>query len=95
MLEAEARRRGVEGVEEPILFQSKVVTTVRKYSDVLLIFLLKGLRPRRYNIEAYQRAMELRAILDGMEQLKAQADELEQVRVLATGQDRTFSRRTR
>ena len=62
---------------------------------MLLIFLLKGLRPQRYNIEAYQRAMELRAILDGMEQLKAQADELGQVRVLATGQDRTFSRRTR
>ena len=30
VLEAEVRRRGVEGVEEPILFQGKVVTTVRK-----------------------------------------------------------------
>jgi hypothetical protein len=93
VLEAEARRRGVEGVEEPVYYQGEKVGAVRRYSDTLLIFLLKGLRPQRYNIEAHQRAMELRAILDGMEQLKAQADEIEQARVPATGPDRTLSRR--
>jgi hypothetical protein len=66
-LEAEARRRAIEGVNEPVVHQGKVsgvwvnhageqVTegtpgakliplTVKKYSDTLLIFLLKGRRP--------------------------------------------------
>lgn len=47
-LEQEARRRAVEGVEEPIFYQGKKVGTVQKYSDTLLIFLLKGARPEKY-----------------------------------------------
>ena len=43
---AEAWRRATEGVEEPIMHQGQVVTTVRKYSDLLLIFLLKSARLR-------------------------------------------------
>lgn len=48
-LEAEARRRAVEGVERPV-FNSKgeKVGAVRKYSDTLLIFLLKGANPEKY-----------------------------------------------
>jgi hypothetical protein len=46
--EAEAWRRAVEGVERPIVSGGKVVTTVREYSDALLIFLLKGRRPAKY-----------------------------------------------
>jgi len=48
VLEDEAVRRAHEGVEEPIFQGGRRVGTVRKYSDVLLIFLLKGLRPDRY-----------------------------------------------
>jgi hypothetical protein len=48
VLEAEAWRRAVEGVERPIVSGGKVVTTVREYSDTLLIFLLKGRRPEKY-----------------------------------------------
>ncbi len=49
VLEAEAFRRAVEGVEEPTgWYMGEPGGTVRKYSDVLLIFLLKGLRPDRY-----------------------------------------------
>jgi len=55
VLEAEAARRAVEGVEEPIVVGGKVVKGDdgkplyrRKYSDVLLIFLLKGARPDKY-----------------------------------------------
>lgn len=49
LLEAEARRRAVEGVEEPAgWYQGKPGGTVTKYSDTLLIFLLKGARPEKY-----------------------------------------------
>jgi hypothetical protein len=48
-LETEARRRAVEGVDEPAgWFQGTAGGVVRKYSDTLLIFLLKGARPEKY-----------------------------------------------
>ena len=36
------------GVEQPVFYKGEVCGLVRKYSDVLLIFLLKGLRPEVY-----------------------------------------------
>ncbi len=49
LLEAEAYRRAVEGVEEPVgWYKGRAGGMVRKYSDTLLIFLLKGLRPEKY-----------------------------------------------
>lgn len=47
-LEGEARRRAVDGVEEPVYQGGKQVGTVTRYSDTLLIFLLKGAKPRKY-----------------------------------------------
>lgn len=52
-LEAEAYRRAVEGVEEPLIGrvakdQDGVITTVRKYSDGLLTLLLKAHRPDKF-----------------------------------------------
>lgn len=47
-LEGEARRRAVEGVEDVVWFQGRAVGKVRKYSDILLIFLLKGALPNKY-----------------------------------------------
>jgi hypothetical protein len=47
-LEQEARRRAVEGVSEPVFYQGEKVGTVQKYSDTLLIFLMKGVRPEKY-----------------------------------------------
>lgn len=47
-LEAEAIRRAYEGVEQPIYYQGEEVGQVRKYSDTLLIFLLKGSKPEKY-----------------------------------------------
>ena len=47
-LEAEARRRAQVGVEEPVHFQGKRIDTIRRYSDTLLIFLLKARRPDTY-----------------------------------------------
>ncbi len=47
-LESEARRRAIEGVEEPVFFQGEKVGSKLKYSDTLLIFLMKGERPEKY-----------------------------------------------
>lgn len=47
-LEAEARRRAVEGYEEPVFHKGEVCGTVQKYSDTLLIFLMKGAMPEKY-----------------------------------------------
>ena len=47
-LESEARRRAEEGVDEPVFYKGKECGVIRKYSDTLLIFLLKGGRPERY-----------------------------------------------
>lgn len=47
-LETEARRRAVEGVEEPVFYKGEECGTVRKYSDTLLIFLLNGAKPEKY-----------------------------------------------
>lgn len=47
-LEREARRRAIEGTEEPVYQGGREVGTIRKFSDVLLIFLLKGARPQKY-----------------------------------------------
>ena len=59
ILEAEATRRAVEGVEEPTGWYKGVPGGyIRKYSDTLLIFLLKGLRP-----EVYRDRMEVRGLL--------------------------------
>lgn len=48
-LEDEAMRRAVEGVEKPVgWYQGRPGGYVREYSDKLLIFLLKGMRPAKY-----------------------------------------------
>lgn len=47
-LEKEAYRRAHEGVDEPVFYKGELVTTVRKYSDILLMFLLKGAAPDKY-----------------------------------------------
>lgn len=75
VLEQEARRRAVDGVDEPIVHQGQISgdwidpetnmpchpdtpgaqfrpLTVKRYSDTLLIFLLKGAMPHRYREKA-------------------------------------------
>ncbi len=47
-IEAEAVRRAISGVEETYYYQGKECGTVRKYSDQLLMFLLKNRFPERY-----------------------------------------------
>lgn len=47
-LELEARRRAATGVLEPVYYQGQKVGSVRRYSDTLLIFLLKAHRPEKF-----------------------------------------------
>jgi hypothetical protein len=86
LLEAEARLRATEGVEEPIIGrvgkdQDGVITTVRKKSDTLLIFLLKGRRP-----EVFRERAEVRHTggvnVSGIDLSKLSAAELAQVEAL-------------
>ncbi|MDA8219400.1 MAG: hypothetical protein M0Z94_17490 [Dehalococcoidales bacterium] len=47
-LEEEARRRAVEGTSKPVYQGGQLVGHIQEYSDTLLIFLLKGLKPDTY-----------------------------------------------
>lgn len=47
-IEDEAKIRAIEGVEEEVYFKGEMVGTVRKFSDFLLTFLLKGNFPYKY-----------------------------------------------
>ena len=50
----EARRRAVDGWEEPVFQKGIQVGVTRKYSDILLMFLLKGARPHVYRDANHQ-----------------------------------------
>lgn len=47
-IELEARRRAVEGVDEPVFYQGTQCGTVRKYSDSLMGLLLRAHKPEKY-----------------------------------------------
>lgn len=47
-IEDEAKIRAVEGVAEEVYFKGEMVGTIRKFSDFLLTFLLKGNFPYKY-----------------------------------------------
>jgi hypothetical protein len=48
VLEREAQRRAVLGTTEPVFYKGEVVGAVQKYSDLLLIFLMKARQPEKY-----------------------------------------------
>ncbi len=52
MLETEADRRGMHGTEKPVFYLGEVAGHIRQYSDTLLIFRLKALRPDVYRERA-------------------------------------------
>ena len=47
-LEREARRRALEGTEESVYYQGKECGRVKRYSDSLMLALLKAERPEKY-----------------------------------------------
>jgi len=58
-MESEARRRAVEGVQEAVWYEGTKCGTRQRYSDPLLMFLLKAARPDTY-AERAQVAMDVR-----------------------------------
>ena len=53
-MELEARRRAVDGWDEPVFFKGEVCGHIRRYSDALIMFLLKAYRPEfrdNYRVE--------------------------------------------
>ncbi len=47
-LEAEADRRAKDGVLKPVFYMGEIVGEIPQYSDNLLMFRLKALRPEKY-----------------------------------------------
>mgnify|MGYP003653823281 CR=1 FL=1 len=48
---ASALERAIEGHLEPVFYKGMEIGNVRKYETVLTIFMLKALRPERFNLE--------------------------------------------
>jgi len=48
VLEQEAWRRARDGVAEPVYQHGKQIGTIQRYSDNLLMFLLRARAPERY-----------------------------------------------
>lgn len=66
-LEVEARRRAVDGWDEPVFHDGHVCGKKRRFSDALLIFLLKGANPEKYRERMDQKITsdnELRIVFD-------------------------------
>src|SRR5687768_6811869 len=59
-MEEELHRRAVKGVQEPVFYKGQMVAKIRKYSDRLLEFALKGKRP-----EIYRDRLDLNANVQG------------------------------
>jgi len=79
-LELEAFRRATQGVDEPIYQGGEQVGIRRRYSDTLLIFLMKAAMPEKYadrryehrtNIEIKDQQIELAVEKLSIEQLQA------------------------
>jgi|SRR5579859_2558218 len=90
-LEMEARRRAVEGVEQPVLYAGKPVhddggdpITVRHYSDRLLELLLKARRPESFKPTDEAEDGEF-ALLDDDERVRRIMWLLEQARTRRDG----------
>jgi hypothetical protein len=75
-LEQEARRRAVQGVEEVVYYQGKEVGRQLRYSDNLLMFMLKGERP-----EKFKDRTELTGAKGGPIQLEAMTADQRQSRI--------------
>lgn len=53
-LEDAAFERAVHGVDEPVFYKDEKIADVKKFSDTLTIFLLKGNKPEKYNKDRHE-----------------------------------------
>lgn len=76
-LEAELRRRAIEGVEKPVFYAGKPCGTIRTYSDQLGVFLLKCRRPEVFAGERGDGGEPFeRELMTAKEELSARLDRL-------------------
>ena len=47
-IEAEMRRRAIDGVDKPVFYKGQQCGTVKEYSDMLLAMLANGAMPEKY-----------------------------------------------
>jgi hypothetical protein len=59
VLEDEAIRRALEGVLVPVFHKGEPTGVIRRYSDSLLMFLLKGFKPEKYRERTHLEAAGL------------------------------------
>ncbi len=71
-LEDEAVRRARDGVDEPVYYQGEKCGVVRRYSDTLLIFMLKARRRDKFADRPVR--LRLPEIAGAQDVLKAQAE---------------------
>lgn len=83
-LEAEARRRAVEGVLEPVFYEGEVVGHRVRHSDNLAMFLLKGNAPDKFRERS---EVQVRGSLSVAMALREMSDEELQRLAHATGDE--------
>jgi len=81
MLEAECRRRALEGTPKPVFYQGAECGEVREYSDTLLIFLLKAKRPEEFREETMTPKRFIALFEQMVEILRAEVGEADAARV--------------
>ncbi len=64
LLEKEAWRRATEGTDEPVFYKGDQCGTIKRYSDNLLMFLLRGVRPEKYRERFVLPAGELDKLIE-------------------------------
>ena len=75
LLELETRRRAMIGVDVPQYYKGQRIDTVKKYSDVLLMFKLNALRPEKYRARIDVNAKVQHTAID-MNAVKATSNEV-------------------
>ena len=77
VLEAEARRRAAEGTQEPVFYQGEEIGSVRKYSDLLLIFLLKAVNRHRFDPDGYVKLSLHEKLIGKQRELEVRLDRVQ------------------
>ena len=76
VLEEEARRRAVFGTMEPVYFKGEAVGTIRRFSDVLLIFLMKAADRKRFDPQGFVQLSTYEDLATKQRQLEDRMDAL-------------------
>jgi len=91
VLETEAVRRAVDGYEKPVWHDGVQVGTERKYSDTLLIFLMKGNKPEKYRDNVYHQHAHAHLHKRSGDSVAALRDDIKGILTRAGGDATTIS----